>query len=296
MTLPYVTISQNYKENEASNKSDERRRAQSKECMRKKRKSETAEEREKHLKREQPRSAAFLEILNQILNNSRPSDSSLGVFQKLLLHTIAERDISAQETCHILLGIPFYHSSRRFITLNLNKEAPRWLCSSGNENEASYSANGEIGQTIRSPLQKYWDRPAEFEDLSLFQLYLRYIFWNSQWKQCDHENIVCIWPHPPLQRNGPQWEEYCRVKVLLHIENVHDLLGPPVENLENEVVNEESDDEQENDEYKREIRREWMILLEMGPNTIIESSFDLGLRDIDQNYDWVRDVIQRRHG
>ncbi|CAG8803458.1 10099_t:CDS:2 [Cetraspora pellucida] len=69
-------------------------------------------------------SAAFSDILNRILNNSRTGDSSLGMFQKLLLHTIAERDISTQETCHLLLSIPLYHSSHRFVTLNLNKEAP----------------------------------------------------------------------------------------------------------------------------------------------------------------------------
>jgi ATP-dependent DNA helicase PIF1 len=272
----------------------------------------------KYASKSEPRSAAFSEILNKILNNSRPSDSSLGIFQKLLLSTIAERDISAQETCHLLLGIPLYHSSRRFITLNLNKEAPRWLRGTGNE--TGFSENNEVGRTIQSPLQKYWNRPVELEDLSLFRLYLRYYFWNGQWKQSKRENIVRIWPRPLPQRNGPQWEEFCRVKVLLHvchrdlnqltendsaswtelfdrhyaeIENEADLLGPPVDNLENDHDNEESDDEQEDDEHEREIRLEWMILSEMGPNAVIMSSSDLGLRDIDRNYDWIGDFIRR---
>src|SRR6185436_17446340 len=108
--------------------------------------------------------------------------------------------------------------------------------------------------------------------------------WNGKWRQCQRENIVRIWPQPSPQRNGHQWEEFCRVKVLLHvchrdliqltendtaswtelfnrhharIENETDLLGPPVDNLENDHVNEESDDEQEDDEHEREIRLEW---------------------------------------
>jgi len=119
-------------------------------------------------------------MLNRILTNSNPDASSLSVFQGLLLQTVAERDISAQETCHLLLGLPLYHSSRQFVSLNLNKQTPRWICGSGNENDQSFSSNGEVGQTVKSPLQKYWDRPVELEDVTLFQLYLRYTFSRGQ--------------------------------------------------------------------------------------------------------------------
>src|SRR5204863_5032448 len=91
-------------------------------------------------------------------------------FSDYLLHTVAERDIFAQETCHLLLSPPLYHSSRQFVTLNLNNEALRWLCETENNN---ISIN-DIGQTDRSALQKYWNRPVELEDLSLFQLYSKY--------------------------------------------------------------------------------------------------------------------------
>ena len=83
-----------------------------------------------------------------------------------------------------------------------------------------------------------------------------------------------IWPRPLPQINGPQWEEFCRVKVLLHvchrdlnqltkndmiswsdlfnqhcekIENEPDLLGPPVD-----VENESSDDETDYTDYEYE--------------------------------------------
>src|SRR4051812_32902524 len=79
----------------------------------------------KYASKAEPQSAAFSEILNQVLSNSKPDDPILTPVQKLLLHSVAERDISAQETCHLLLGIPLYHSSRSFVSLNLNKEAAR---------------------------------------------------------------------------------------------------------------------------------------------------------------------------
>lgn len=75
----------------------------------------------------EPRSEAFSEILNRILGEIQSEDMLLASAQKLLLHSVAERDISAQETCHILLGHPLYRSSHQFVLLNLNKEAPRWI-------------------------------------------------------------------------------------------------------------------------------------------------------------------------
>ena len=162
------------------------------------------------------------------------------------------------------------------------------------------------------------DRPTELEDISLFQLYLKYNLWRGQWKQCKRENIVRIWPRPSPQRNGAQWEDFCRVKVLLHIchrdlsqltenntitwselfnqhhENIDndpvDLLGLSVDNLENEFVDDESEQEHEELEDEEQMRPDWMILSEMRPDAIMENSSDLGLRDIDRNYDWVGNV------
>ncbi|PKY63626.1 hypothetical protein RhiirA4_493330, partial [Rhizophagus irregularis] len=110
----------------------------------------------------EPRSS-FSEILNKILFESDPSGSSLPSFQRLLLHTVSEHDYSAQETCHLLLGLPLYHSSRQFVILNLNNESHQWLCGTGIEN---VMPNSDVGRTERSPLQKYWDRPVELENLS----------------------------------------------------------------------------------------------------------------------------------
>lgn len=76
----------------------------------------------KYASKAEPRSVAFSDILDGILQNGDEDDTSVKCFQRLLLHTVAERDFSAQETCHILLGLPLYKCSRRFITLNLSKD------------------------------------------------------------------------------------------------------------------------------------------------------------------------------
>ncbi|CAG8731866.1 2836_t:CDS:1 [Cetraspora pellucida] len=69
-----------------------------------------------------------------------------------------------------------------------------------------------------------------------------------------------------------------------------DLLGSPMDSIEDEFSDE--DDEQQDDEYE-EIRSEWMLLMEMGPNTSIDNYSDLGSHEMDRNYDWVGDFRQR---
>ena len=45
---------------------------------------------------------------------------SLKAVQKLLIHTVGDRDYSAQEKCHILLQLPMYKASCDFIVLSLD--------------------------------------------------------------------------------------------------------------------------------------------------------------------------------
>lgn len=129
------------------------------------------------------------------------------------------------------------------------------------------------------------------------------------------KNIVRIWPRPSPLRDGPEWENFCRIKVLLHVphrslqqltENdtmswanlymIHlteieadpdDLLGPAIDNLPNNEVNMTENDEQNDLLDEDEVRPDWMYLAEMTPNAIkINFNINLGTHDIDQTYKW----------
>ena len=128
----------------------------------------------KYASKAEPRSIAFSEIFNQIFNNSKPEDASLTSIQKLLLSSVAERDISAQETCHLILGIPLYHSSRMFVVLNLNNESARWIRGMGSSETIT-----DAGCTTQSALKKYWNRNEELEEYSLYKLNLTHKFING---------------------------------------------------------------------------------------------------------------------
>ncbi|EXX57988.1 hypothetical protein RirG_202010 [Rhizophagus irregularis DAOM 197198w] len=271
----------------------------------------------KYASKAEPSSLAFSEIFKQILDNSNPDNSSLSPIQKLLLNSVSERDISAQETCHLLNGTALYHSSHSFVSLNVNEKGLRWIQGTGSGDNVE-----DTGHTTQSALKRYWKRPEELEDYSLFELYLTHRFSRGQWKKCKKENIVRVWPHPSSYRNGDQWKAYCRVKVLLHVRhrktqvltengNINwstlydqhidtindapqDLLGQPVD--EEEVYDEDSEDElpfeEDEDEDEEQYRYDWMRLAEMGPKAIIHCASDLGSRDMDQNHDWITDAQQ----
>ncbi|CAG8808689.1 4569_t:CDS:1, partial [Racocetra persica] len=86
------------------------------------------------------------------------------------------------------------------------------------------------------------------------------------------------------------WSELFNCNIA-EIENkLNDLLSPSRENLENEIVDEEK--QQEIYDHEEEIRFDWMFLSEMGQNVIFDNSSDLGLCNIDRNFNWTDDVRQ----
>ena len=54
------------------------------------------------------------------LNDDDRSLKALQNLQKLLIKSLSERDYSAQETCHLLLQLPMYMSTREFVILSLD--------------------------------------------------------------------------------------------------------------------------------------------------------------------------------
>ncbi|CAB4475824.1 hypothetical protein RhiirA1_486644 [Rhizophagus irregularis] len=70
-----------------------------------------------------------------------------------------------------------------------------------------------------------------------------------------------------------------------------DILGSSVDKLEDKCDDDEG--QQEVDESRDDTYPDWMVLAEMGPNAIIDSSSDLGLHDVDRNNKWFSGVRHR---
>ncbi|GES73738.1 ATP-dependent DNA helicase pfh1-like [Rhizophagus clarus] len=178
--------------------------------------------------------------------------------------------------------------NRSFVSLNLNKQAPRWIHGRGNsDNSEGFNTINDVGRMAQSPLKSYWNRPEEFEECSLFKLYLIYKLFNGNWKKCDKENIQL------KGDNFTSWSTlYSQYIGIINSEPV-DLLGLPVDNEENETTDDESLEELSEDDESEEYRYDWMHLAEIGLRANIDSSTDLGTRDMDINYDWINEGRQR---
>lgn len=74
----------------------------------------------KYVTKSEPRSETLKDTFTRIVRSLKDGNRSLKAVQKLLAHTVGNRDYSTQETCHILLQLPMYKASHEFIVLGLD--------------------------------------------------------------------------------------------------------------------------------------------------------------------------------
>ena len=74
----------------------------------------------KYAAKSEPRSKGLKAVYGNVLRTLKSDGSSLKMVQKLMISSVGERDYSAQETCHLLLGLPMYRASRDFVILSLD--------------------------------------------------------------------------------------------------------------------------------------------------------------------------------
>jgi len=67
----------------------------------------------------EPRSDTMKDIYTNIVHHLTDNGTALQVIQKLLINSVGERDISAQEASHLLLQLPLVKSTRDYVPLQL---------------------------------------------------------------------------------------------------------------------------------------------------------------------------------
>ena len=86
----------------------------------------------------EPHSQPLKEIFVTIVRTLKEDSSSLKAVQKFLINSVGERDFSAQETCHLLLQLLMFKTSRDFVVLSL--DGSRAVGEHLDEDQTSYSA------------------------------------------------------------------------------------------------------------------------------------------------------------
>ena len=105
-------------------------------------------------------------VYGNALKTLKSDSSSLKMVQKLMISCVGERNYSAQETCHLLLGLPMYRASRDFVILSLD----------GSRQVDNDQEEGTAVVTLASQLGYYRSRPTtpHMEGLTLLEFVQRY--------------------------------------------------------------------------------------------------------------------------
>ena len=220
---------------------------------------------------------------------------------------IAERDIGAQETCHMLQKLPLVICSRTFVSLNVSKKILHRINNSQIEEELSTTY-----------IHSYTERPQELHSFTLFQTAQMYSYSSkrrkNQWQKRKNNAIVNVYPlfQNIPDENNDTFETFCWTELLLYkpfrhitieISITKDEIVTNWKSLQptnyivfhiNRVQNiptAEPEDDTDNDDL--EILEdpdlyEWELLSQMGAsnNLNIDDLDMLGKRDIDINYSW----------
>ena len=262
-------------------------------------------------------SSSYQDTLQKAISRLHNSDAAGVAYQKMLSSFAAERDISSQETCHILHGLPLVKSSRLYRNIYV---AP---------DEASENVNFVASEKEeRGVFERYKNRPIELmPELANVSLLEFATHWNWKGKKYTLRGsrgakpfVVNVWPRYQPDRDEPEiYEKYCYARMILH----HPFVNDPKELLKhhvdwtaayqsdcldqadpghvhvdslptscnddgNEDVESDSEDVLDDDQDAERWRAEWMEEAGRRPNQSVEMDFgNLGGRDLDLQYDWI---------
>ena len=161
----------------------------------------------KYAIKSEPRSLPLREVYTNIVRSLKDNSTSLKAVQNLLINSVGERDYSAQETCNLLLQLPLIRSSWDLIILSLDGSRQVQL---GNNPHA----------TMPSILDNYIQRPKTpiFEKMKLLHFAQNYSMLKGTGSEPKHHRtkVVVVRPYCSTDPNGPNYEQYCQQKLMLH--------------------------------------------------------------------------------
>ena len=147
----------------------------------------------KYATKSEPRSKPLVDLIEK-----RSDNDALKTVQRIMIGSVAQRDYSAQETCHLLLQQPLYSASRPFVCLPL--DGSRELAAELKSNEST---------TVKNFVDKYKKRPDIYENCSLIEFTQKYNFGkNDNVYTRQNEAIVTTIPYVSSDPKSPTYDDY----------------------------------------------------------------------------------------
>jgi ATP-dependent DNA helicase PIF1 len=163
----------------------------------------------KYCGKPEEKSASFLDLSRQILDNLHEKAPLLSFVSKFLNKLLAEMDWSQQEIIHHLLGLKAINTSRSCVNVDCRPE---------DQQPARFVAEDGSVRGNQSLLEKYKSRPPgrELDSVTYFD-YLAMYDWNRIPPVPRSRALSRILVYfPRYKRDGSRHEDFCRVKMMLH--------------------------------------------------------------------------------
>ena len=256
----------------------------------------------KYAAKSEPRSEFYKDLLQNILQEQlQPEADGRIAVQKLIIQAISERDISAQECCHLLMSLPLFHSSRTFVVLWVGtKSWDRWVPNTERCDEDLEEADDEEPDNQHSLLVvSYTKRPSEYETMNLLDLCAILYFFKKRWVRRRKAAVVRVLPR--FCPDGPAKESFFKQQMMIKMpwRKLEDL--NPLNDLWETIytrhfgssstlcednssdTGSSSSDSDANDTQNQ--FDEWMGLSALGPNGQLQGR-EPGTRDFDITFNW----------
>ncbi|KAL7297052.1 hypothetical protein TKK_0009478 [Trichogramma kaykai] len=160
----------------------------------------------KYTTKSETASFSYMNVINSLCKHSDDVTSAKSCVMKLLISSVSERDYSAQEVTHLLMGWSLMKSTRNFVSLILYEE-----------NWKKYELNEEdVNRNSNSIIDKYIDRPLIYNDLSLFRFAQTINVYGNRYVKSRKENVVLVWSKLKLSDDLDS-DLYYKQQCTLHI-------------------------------------------------------------------------------
>ena len=249
----------------------------------------------KYITKSETQSKDLTEAMKALMNNCDCDTTAKSVIQRLYIQSCCERDFSAQETCHLVMGLNLQSSGgRKFVTLNFKVlESEGWM-----------QVSDDGAAPMKSYIEKYMERSSNFENETLYNMAKKYVLPKGNRHPRGFDAIVRVFPKIS-EKTKDDSDQYHRQQVLLHVPwRYEDQLLEKYQTWEQAYLSNESlikgesvlecpleDIEPDNPEYEdvtfddRFLTEQFMTSSVMGPSQTT-SQIELGRREIDINNDW----------
>lgn len=158
----------------------------------------------KYASKSEKSSESYQDLAKRIAANRNPDTTPQSIIKKIILSSVSERDYSAQEVAHILMGWPLFKSSRSIVSLIVRDE---WR---GIQNQGS------------SLISNYKLREEGLEHICLFKYVQKYYRQRGRTIQRQQDCVVRVIPKLKYRDDGDN-EEYYHFRCKLYIPWRHDV-------------------------------------------------------------------------